>query len=152
MLNLKRTTSECHDFHELIRSLDVDLTARYGIQQSFYKQYNAVDRIDTVVIAYIENYPAGCGCFKKFDETTVEIKRMYVKPEYRGKGISKQILAELEKWAAESGFTTAVLETGVHQPEAIGLYQKAGYVPIDNYGQYARVDTSICFKKRLTGL
>lgn len=149
MLNLKRTNSECHDFKKLIRSLDADLTARYGDQQSLFNPFNIIDRIDTIVIAYIGDNPAGCGCFKKFDDNSVEIKRMYVKPEYRGKGVSKQILGELEQWAAESGFTAAVLETGVHQPEAIGLYRKCGYIRIDNYGPYAGMPNSVCFKKIL---
>ena len=97
----------------------------------------------------MDHNPAGCGCFKKYGPDTVEIKRIYVKPEYRGAGIAQQILAELERWAVEAGFSAAILETGNKQPEAIGLYQKNGYRRIANYGPYAGLADSICFGKKL---
>jgi GNAT superfamily N-acetyltransferase len=74
---------------------------------------------------------------------------MYVKPENRGKGISRQILTELETWAQESGYSKSILETGIKQLEAIGLYRTSGYSLIDNYGQYSRMPNSICFGKQL---
>ena len=92
---------------------------------------------------------AGCGCFKKFDDNAVEVKRMFVKPEARGKGIAHYMLAGLEAWANEIGFDHAVLETGNNQPEAIRLYEKAGYTIIPNYGQYSGMETSICMRKKL---
>ena len=91
----------------------------------------------------------GCGCFKPYSANAVEIKRMYVKTENRGKGISKQILTELENWALELGFTHSILETGPKQPEAIGLYIKSGYSRIENFGQYAAMPNSICFSKTI---
>ena len=74
---------------------------------------------------------------------------MYTLPQQRGKGYASIILNELEVWATELGFTSAVLETGVKQPEAIALYKKNGYNRIDNYGQYAGVENSLCFEKEL---
>ena len=75
---------------------------------------------------------------------------MFVHLDYRGKGISKTVLNELEKWAQDNGFKKAILETGTKQFEAIGLYQKSGYKKIDNYGQYAGIETSVCMLKELS--
>jgi putative acetyltransferase len=74
---------------------------------------------------------------------------MYVKPEHRGKGVSKLILVELENWARESGFTQSIPETGFKQPEVIGLYSKSDYSQIKNYGQHAAMPKSICFSKTI---
>ncbi len=150
MLTLKRTNSSDKDFHKLIEKLDSYLFEQYGKLQEFYGQYNSVENIPTVVIAYIENEPAGCGCFKQFDESSVEVKRMFVANEYRGKGIGAAILTALENWAAELGQKSTVLELGNNQPEAIRLYTKQGYTVIPNYGQYIGIEaTSICMKKEL---
>jgi GNAT superfamily N-acetyltransferase len=148
-LKLLRTTSEDKDFHALVARLDRDLLDRYDALQLFYRQFNTIENIPTVVVAYAREEPAGCGCFKPFDQESVEIKRMYVADEQRGKGIGTAILKELEQWAAELQYKHTVLETGDKQPEAIHLYEKAGYAIIPNYGQYAGVSTSICMKKEL---
>jgi len=74
---------------------------------------------------------------------------MYTLPGSRGKGIASQVLAELERWAAELSYEKCLLETGKRQPEAIALYKKRGYRLIPNYGQYAGVENSVCFEKIL---
>ncbi len=149
MLTLKRTNSSDKDFHLLIAKLDKYLLEQYGQLQNFYSQYNRIENIPTVVIASIENEAAGCGCFKRFDDNSVEVKRMFVANEHRGKGIGAAILTELEKWAVELNVDTIVLETGNNQPEASNLYKKLGYTVIPNYGQYSGMETSICMKKEL---
>ena len=150
MITLKRTNSEDIDFHELVMLLDKDLFDRYGVLQNFYNRFNAIQNLPTVVVAYYNRQPVGCGCFKKFDDGSVEIKRMYVSNEQRGKGIGAAILAELEKWATELKVDSMVLETGNNQPEAVHLYGKMGYRVIPNYGQYINMEkTSICMKKEL---
>lgn len=146
---LKKTNSADADFQLLVTELDADLQNRYGEQQAFFSQFNKLNHIHHVIVAYENELPVGCGAFKLFEETVVEIKRMYVQPQHRGKGIAAQILQALEQWAKEEGFTACVLETGLNQPEAIRLYEKAGYVRIPNYGQYAGVDISICMRKEL---
>jgi len=138
------------DFISLISKLDNELNDRHDNQRTVYDKFNRVDLIPTVIVAYIDGKPIGCGCFKQFDNNTVEIKRMFIDTAYRGKGISKSILNELEKWAIELGYLKAILETGEKLPEAIGLYQKSGYLRIDNYGQYKDLPTSLCFEKTLT--
>jgi putative acetyltransferase len=149
MIQIRRTISDDRDFHALVAKLDKDLLDRYDELQMFYRQFNKIENNPTVVVAFYEDQPAGCGCIKPFDEESVEIKRMYVVDEQRGKGIGAAILRELEKWAAELKFRNTVLETGDKQPEAVHLYEKAGYTIIPNYGQYAGVATSICMKKEI---
>ena len=147
MPKIIRTTSDNPDFRHLVALLDQDLAIRDGDDHAFYAQFNKVDSIRHAVVAYEDESPVGCGAFKSFDENTVEIKRMFVQPELRGRGIAAAILTELEAWASESGFARCVLETGKKQPEAIRLYQKSGFRTIPNYGQYARVENSVCMEK-----
>ena len=146
---LKRTNNSDPDFKLLISLLDQYLAEQNGDAHAFYAPNNKLDHLDTAIIAYRDNVPIGCGCFKKFDEESVEIKRMYVDVSARGKGIATKVLDKLEKWAKEMGFTYAVLETGVKFDDALGLYKKWGYHVIDNYGPYAGVDNSVCLQKIL---
>ena len=85
--------------------------------------------------------------YKEYDAETAEMKRMFTLPKHRGKGIASKVLTELESWAKEENYKTALLETGHLQKDAIYLYQKLGYKIIENFGQYQGVDNSICMKK-----
>jgi len=149
MINLVRADSNNSDFRELVVLLDRDLRIRDGDEHSFYAQFNKVDKIRHVVVAYEDGEAGGCGAIKKYAEGVMEIKRMFVRTERRGRGIAKSILADLEAWANELGFSECILETGLKQPEAIALYQKSGYETIPNYGQYEGIDNSVCMKKSL---
>ncbi len=149
MLKIIRTDSENTDFQELVGLLDEDLSIRDGAEHAFYAQFNKIDSIKNVVLLFQDKVAVGCGAFKKYDDETVEIKRMFVRLENRGKGIAGEILKELEKWANELNFSFAILETGKNQPEAIRLYEKSGYQIIPNYGQYEGIKLSICMKKTL---
>lgn len=149
-LALIRTNSDNIDFIELVALLDKDLAVRDGDEHAFYAQFNKVDAIKQVVVAFRNNIPVGCGAIKAFSETVVEVKRMFVHSENRKQGIAVKILAELEAWAAELGFSACVLETGKKQPEAIALYKKVSYRITPNYGQYVGVDNSVCMSKSLT--
>lgn len=147
MLTLTRTNSENPDFISLIRFLDADLAKNNGDQNDFYAQFNKLDKIKHVVIAYEDGQAVACGAIKEYEPGTMEVKRMYTSPESRGRGIAGQILSELEKWATELNYQKCVLETGKTQVAAIHLYEKNGYKTIPNYGQYAGVENSICFEK-----
>ena len=149
MVRIVRTTSDNPDFIDLVKSLDADLASRDGELHSFYIQFNKLDKIKRVVVAYDNGKPLGCGAIKEYTADIMEIKRMYVPPDSRNKGIATKILSELEKWAAELSYAKCILETGKGQPEAIGLYRKNGYRLIPNYGQYAEVENSVCFEKEL---
>lgn len=148
-MDLIRTNSDDARFRALVALLDRDLAIRDGDEHAFYAQYNKVDALRHVVVAYVGGEPVSCGAIKQYSEGVAEVKRMYTKPGHRGHGIAQSVLTELESWAGELGFRECILETGKKQPEAIRLYQKSGYEPIPNYGQYAGVENSVCMKKPL---
>ena len=149
MITLIKTDSQNINFIELVKALDLDLKIRDGEDHGFYAQFNKIDLIPFVVLAYSDQLAVGCGAIKHYSSNTVEVKRMYVRPEKRGKGIAAKILAELELWARELNYENCILETGKNQPEAISLYHKCGYKVIPNYDQYALVENSVCFQKVL---
>ena len=149
MIKIIRTNSDNPDFIELVKYLDADLAIRDGNEHSFYAQFNKIDKIKFVVIAYEDDQPVGCGAIKEYAPNTMEIKRMYTSPASRGNGIATKVLTELENWAAEMSFEKCILETGKKQPEAIALYKKSGYKSISNYGQYAGIENSVCFRKEV---
>lgn len=148
MPELFRTDSDNNDFKLLVKLLDEDLAIRDGADHAFYAQYNYIDKIKNAVVVFIDKKAVACGAFKKYSDSKVEIKRMYVVENFRGQGIAQKVLAELEKWAGELNFSECILETGKKQPEAISLYQKAGYTIIKNYGQYENIENSICMTKK----
>ena len=149
MIRLFRTDSGNEDFIRLVKELDADLAERDGEEHSFYSKFNKVDMIRHVVVAYQNNVAISCGAIKEYDPKTMEVKRMFTSPENRGKGFAGIILHELENWAREMNFEKCILETGKRQAEAIRLYKKSGYDIIPNYGQYAGIENSVCFKKDL---
>lgn len=149
MLIPKRTSSDNPDFQTLVRELDRYLRVSDGDEADFFAQYNKIDAIKHVVVAYDEDTPVGCGAIKEYDPGTMEVKRMYVLPERRGEGIASLVLEELENWSRELGYKKCVLETGKKQTSAVKLYQKNNYTIIPNYGQYATVESSVCFEKEL---
>lgn len=149
MIKTIRTDSAHNDFIELVKYLDADLAERDGTEHSFYAPFNTIATIKNVVVAYENDLPIGCGAIKEYNSDSMEIKRMYTAPDGRGKGIATKVLTELEKWATELGYEKCVLETGKRQPEAIALYQKNGYQVTPNYGQYAGMENSVCFEKKM---
>jgi len=149
MLQFIRTNSENENFRTLVKELDAELLVRDGEDSAFYSQFNKIDAIRYCMVALDDGVPVGCGAIKQYDSVTMEVKRMYVQPEQRGKGIAFSILKELEQWTSELNYQRCILETGKKQPEAIALYTKSGYKIIPNYGQYENVENSVCFEKIL---
>lgn len=149
MIRLVRTDATSDDFSMLVAALDKELAIRDGADHSFFAQYNKTDHIKHIVVAYAGDVPVGCGAIKEYAAGTMEVKRMFVPLEHRGHGIASLVLAELEDWAREMNYISCILETGLKQPEAIALYRKNLYNTIPNYGQYADVAGSVCFKKLL---
>ncbi len=147
MSTIKRTTTENKDFKKLVLLLDQDLAIRDGEDHSFYAQFDKLEKINNVLVCYQNDIATGCGAFKEFDCNTVEIKRMFVNSDFRGKGIASRILNELEIWAREFKYNNFILETGKNNPNAIALYRKNGYEVIPNYAQYENIETSVCLKK-----
>ncbi|XMO86969.1 GNAT family N-acetyltransferase [Algibacter sp. AS12] len=148
-MHLVKTDSENKDFIDLVTQLDAYLKIVDGDDHDFYDQYNNIDVLKNTIVAYIQNKPASCGAFKHVDKDTVEIKRMFTSTEARNLGLATKILEGLEDWAKELGYKKCILETGKRQIEAVQFYKKNKYQVIPNYGQYATIENSICFKKAL---
>lgn len=149
MITFLRTDSKNNDFISLVKELDAFLAVTDGDDHSFYDQYNKLDNIKYVIVAYIDDIPVACGAIKQFNTTTMEVKRMFTSEKSRGKGLASKVLKELEKWALELSFERCILETGIRQVEAVQLYKKNNYTLIENYGQYAGIEESLCFEKKL---
>lgn len=148
-IRLVRTNNSDPDFIALVDKLNAELAVYDGEDHAFYHQYNGLEDIKHILVAYLGDLPIGCGAMKTFSDSKMEVKRMYTTKGHRNKGVAIQILSELEEWAAVLGYSHTILETGLRQVEAIGLYSKAGYSLIENYGQYAGVENSRCFEKKL---
>jgi putative acetyltransferase len=101
------------------------------------------------LIAWVGGRPVGCGALRPMAPGVAEVKRMYVEPDVRGRGIARQLLAALERRAAELGYVGLRLETGLRQVSAMRLYESAGYERIANYGPYLSNPLSACYEKRL---
>ncbi|MCE6992844.1 GNAT family N-acetyltransferase [Dyadobacter sp. CY323] len=147
MITIIRTNSDNPDFQKLTSKLDIELCRIYNTQPEDYEEYNRITDLKTVILAYFNDELVGCGCFKQFNGTTIELKRMYVDPAFRGKGAASAMVRELEKWGIELGNSIAVLETGTGQPEAISMYHRLGYSDTENY--LGETGHSICMKKVL---
>jgi len=152
MIQLTRTNSSNQDFQDLVKELDAYLKITDGDDHDFYNQFNGLEKIKHALVVYKNHKPIGCGAFREFDLSTVEVKRMYLQPDERGAGIAAEILQSLEMWAKELGYKRTILETGDRQVEAVKFYYKSGYQRIPNYGQYAQMDNSNCFEKILDEL
>jgi len=149
LIEIIRTGTDNPDFIELVKYLDSELAERDGNDHAFYDQFNTIDKIKHVVVAYENGKPIGCGAIKEFAPNIMEVKRMYTSPDSRGKGIATKVLTELEIWATQLSSVKCILETGKRQPEAINLYKSNGYKHIPNYGQYAEIANSLCFEKKM---
>ncbi len=149
MIETIRTNSSNPDFINLVHRLDLELAEIDGAEHPFYAQFNKIDMIKYVVLAYENNIPMACGAIKEISSDTIEVKRMYTAPLGRGKGFATAVISELQKWGAEMTYKKCVLETGTRQPDAVALYQKNGFSSITNYGQYAGIENSLCFGKEL---
>lgn len=147
--SILRTATSHPDFNLLVNELDHELWNELEEDQATYDQYNKVPDIKTAVLVYLNNEVVACGCFKEKDQSTVEIKRMFVKKKFRGLGISKLVLKELENWAMELGYVYSILETSIYFDTAKKLYQTNGYDVIENYPPYVGLEESVCMKKKL---
>lgn len=144
-----KTDSSDNEFLNLTALLDSELWERYGAEQQQYGKHNKTDDVREVILIYSGGYAVGCGAIKEFDGSTAEVKRIFVRKQYRRQGISKSILRKLEQLAEIRCYKACVLETGMKQQEAINLYKDSGYQIIDNYGPYIGMENSICMKKEL---
>ncbi|NND51366.1 MAG: GNAT family N-acetyltransferase [Flavobacteriaceae bacterium] len=148
MVDIIRTNSQNPEFRDLVRSLNSDLAKRDGPDHPL-AQFNTIDNLNYVLLAFINGSAIGCGAISEYDLNTMEIKRMYVSPEVRGRKIGVKILSELENWSRELGGTKCILFMGSKQPEASRLYENNGYRLIQKYGKLKDIHDSICLEKEL---
>ena len=144
-----KTTSENPDFHFLVAQLNAHFAVLNGEKDDFYAQFNQIDALKHVIVVYDDQTPIACGAIKPYSESFMEIKRMYVVPEQRGRGVASLVLTHLENWAKELGYAETILETLKNQTHVINLYARNGYQTIANYGQYEGVESSVCMRKKI---
>lgn len=151
MPTIKLTNTSDADFIALTKQLDDEYYEMYGEIALNYRQFNTHTDLLCVVIAYDQDNAVGCGSFKRHDETTAELKRVYVQKPHRRCGLAAQIVSTLEKQAQEQGFLRAVLETGADMKPARALYENLGYSYTDNFGPFSGDALCVCMEKALTG-
>jgi GNAT superfamily N-acetyltransferase len=149
MITVRRTDSSDSHFRTLTGLLDAELAIIDGDDHKFYQQFDGIDDIKYALVAYVDEQPVACGAIKHFSDDSAEVKRMYVKTSHRRLGIASVIVRELVMWAKDLGYRYCVLETGKRQPAAIALYTRLGFEVIPNYGQYAGVANSVCFRRKI---
>ena len=142
-LGIAREDARNTDAVRLLDAMCAELSARYHRPPSPFVLE------EVLVVARLDGVPVGCGALRQIDVTTVEVKRLYVVPTARRRGIARQVLAELEWVATELGNEKVILETGILQPEALSLYGSAGYWRTENYGRYAGNPEACCFEKEV---
>lgn len=148
-MNIQTVDYTNEDLQRLVQSLDHFFNEKWGEDiANSYQSFHQLSQMAYACVAY-EDYAVGCGCFKIMDEQTVEIKRMYVDPDYRHRGIATRILKHLEDVALSQGKKYCVLETGKDMLDNIQFYEKCGYHLIDNYGDFIGDEICICMMKVL---
>jgi GNAT superfamily N-acetyltransferase len=155
-VELRTLTLDHPDVRRLITALQQEYVRRYGGDDAtpVYVSEFVAPR-GTFVVGYLDGMEMACGGWRAhrpgpdFVEGDAELKRMYVVPAARGRGLSRVLLAELERRAVAAGRRRLVLETGTRQPEAIGLYASSGYAEIPRFGMYRCDPRSRCFGKLL---
>lgn len=149
MIVVHRTETSNPDFVELTNQLSLLLVEVNGESEDFYARLNRLATIPYAVIAEVDGVAVGCGALRPKDQTSIEVKRMFTHPEFRGQGVAQAVLSELEEWAKELGFERLLLETSKSLDAANRLYAAAGYQIIPNYPPYDETPESICFAKKI---
>lgn len=150
-MQIKVTNGQDKDFIQLCHALDRFLNDLVGGEENRaqYIPYNTLNDIHDVLVAYENNIPIGCASFKRYDDKSAEVKRVFVKEEYRGKQIGRQLMESLEQLARAEGYSCLILESGEPLVEAMHLYRSLGYQVIPNYGQYVNMAESVCMRKQI---
>ena len=150
-VHIRRSTLTSPDAARLIAALNAELTMTFpepGATHFSLSDAQVAGGDGAFVVAWLDDVAVGCGAVRRLDEATAEIKRMYVDPSVRGRGIGRTLVEALEREARLVGVTRIVLETGTRLSRAIKLYETMGYSRIPLFGEYlTSPDTSLCFGK-----
>ena len=142
------TDKAFHKFYLITEDYYSSIVGGVDNRKSFIP-YNISTNIQDVLIAYIDNIPVACSGLKKYSKSDIEIKRVWVGPEYRGHHIATDMMKIIEAKAKLQGFQRTILQTREIMTDAVKLYEKLGYHRIDNYPPYDELDGAICFAKDL---
>ena len=152
-MEIRRESFDSETARALADALEAELLATYDDEPgsgglpaaSIFEPPNG----GAFLIGWLDGIAVACGGVARYDDATGEIRRMYVIPEARGRGLSRRVLEALEGEARALGYSLVRLETGNLQEAAVGLYVSAGFGPIPRYGPFANDPKSVCFEKRL---
>lgn len=139
------------DLNYLIAKLDAFFDEEWGEIAKCYQSFHQLSKMAYALVCYDENQPVGCGCFKIMDKQTFEIKRMYVEPACRNRGVASELLHLLEREAFQQGYGISVLETGKAMNGAVAFYEKQGYKIVENYGDFVGDEICVCMRKEIRG-
>ena len=150
-MKFEHTNGSNTDFVVLCHELDAYLNHIVGGEENRaqYIPYNSLDDIHDAFVAYDGDQAVGCAAIKRYDDESAEVKRVFIREEYRRQGISKELMKLLEQTAKEQGYSCLLLESGEILAEAMALYRKIGFTVIPNYGPYVNMPESVCMKKEL---
>ena len=150
-MTFEHTDGTNKDFVGLCHELDAYLNDIVGGEENRaeYIPYNSLDDIHDAFVVYDGEQAVGCAAIKRYDDESAEVKRVFIREEYRGQGISKRLMELLEQTAREQGYSSLILESGEILAEAMALYRRIGFQVIPNYGPYADMPESVCMKKKL---
>jgi GNAT superfamily N-acetyltransferase len=135
-----RVTALVVELTEFLAALDKE-------QAPFFQSHSKLSTLDAMFLALVDGEPVGCGGFRVFEDGSGEVKRMYVRPECRGLGVGRKILAVIEQFGKEAGVPRLILETHRDLAPALALYQGYGFARIPQYGPYVGVEISVCLGK-----
>lgn len=137
------------DYLMLAQKLDEYYFTLVGDVQLRYAEANRPENMACLIVAYDNDIPVGCGCWKRVNQTTAEVKRIFVMPEYRCQGVASAIIRKLEGSIAQAGYSHIILETARTTSDSKALYLSLGYQEIDYFGSPAGAENCLCFEKKV---
>ncbi|HEX5018400.1 MAG TPA: GNAT family N-acetyltransferase [Actinomycetes bacterium] len=147
---LDRVRYDSHEAQQLIAELQEEYTERYGGPDETPVDPDEFEAPDgAFFVAHRDGELVGCAGMRRFSTTEVEVKRMFIRRPFRGRGWSRTLLALVEDEARALGFSRILMETGLRQPEAMALYESSGYEPIPGFGHYRDAPGNRCYAKQL---
>lgn len=145
-ITFKNVSWNNKDFIFLCNELDSYLSRAIGgaNKREKYQKYNILDTMDYVLLAYDGDIPVGCAALRKYTASQIELKRVFIRPNYRKQNIGGMLLEQLIIWAKNANYQYMLLETGEFLPDSIKLYKRYGFWKIENYGDYINMPESLC--------
>lgn len=150
MTELRNVHPNHPDLLLLVGALDRFFVERYGPATLKYQKHHDLSRISCAMVAYVDGIPAACCCWRAAG-SAAEIKRLFVRPAYRGQGLARRLVTAIERHAAAAGHRRFVLETGSDMADAIAVYTRLGYRLCPNFGDFAGDRQVACMEKELAG-